>query len=82
MTIKNNTMVTQDLLPARLRSRKTGHLGYFNIWVGLAVILATFGVGGEAVSLVNMTQMIASHSTASPIPPICAPSSVPKACSA
>lgn len=58
MTIKNNTMVTQDLLPARLRSRKTGHLGYFNIWVGLAVILATFGVGGEAVYLVNMTQMI------------------------
>ena len=58
MGSKNNTMITQDLIPKRISDRRTGHLGYFNIWVGLAVILATFSVGGEGVYLVNMSQLI------------------------
>ncbi len=45
-----NTMVTRkEFLPTTMNDRKTGGFGFINIWVGLAVIIATFSLGGEGV---------------------------------
>ncbi len=56
--MKENKMISKDLIPRVFKQKKTGHFGYFNIWVGLAVILATFEVGGEAIVQINLEQTI------------------------
>lgn len=50
--------ISKDLIPTTQADRKTKGLGYFNIWIGIAIILATFAVGGEAVYLVSLEQII------------------------
>lgn len=51
-------LVSKDLIPTIQSNRKTGIIGYFNIWIGLAIILATFAVGGEVVYQANLQQII------------------------
>lgn len=50
--------ISKDLIPTTQKDRKTGSFGYFNIWIGLAIIIASFSVGGEAVYEVNLQQTI------------------------
>jgi len=50
--------ISKDLIPTTQAQRKTGVLGYLNIWIGLAIILATFAVGGEVIYQANLQQVI------------------------
>ena len=56
--IMENKMISKDLIPRKMKQRLTGSLGYFNVWVGLAVIIATFEVGGQALVQINLQQTI------------------------
>lgn len=49
MVDKNSGTKRKELMPSPYSDRRTGAFGYFNIWVGMAVIIATFSVGGEGV---------------------------------
>ena len=51
---KRNTLISQDLLPVHHAGRKVGMFGYFSMWVGFSVIIATFALGGDGVQLMNL----------------------------
>ena len=46
--MKKGTKISRDLLPVTLAEKNAGTLGYFNVWIGIGIIIATFAVGGEA----------------------------------
>jgi NCS1 family nucleobase:cation symporter-1 len=48
-TTQTQGKISKDLIPVAFRDRKTGGGGYFNLWIGLSVIIATFAVGGEGI---------------------------------
>lgn len=49
-----NRLLSKDNLPITHESRNVGMLGYFFVWVGMAVIIATFAVGGDGVSMMRL----------------------------
>lgn len=51
------TKISPDLLPVTLSGKNAGALGYFNIWIGIGIIIATFAVGGEAAYYCNLKQI-------------------------
>jgi NCS1 family nucleobase:cation symporter-1 len=51
---KQNNLLTKDLLPIAHSDRNLGMLGYSFMWVGIAVIIATFALGGEGVQSMEL----------------------------
>ena len=51
---KKAAKISSDLLPVTLSGKNTGGLGYFNVWIGIGIIIATFAVGGEAAYYCNL----------------------------
>lgn len=49
--------ISPDLLPVTLSGKTAGTIGYFNVWIGIGIIIATFAVGGEAAYYCNLTQI-------------------------
>ena len=49
--------ISPDLLPVTLSGKTSGTLGYFNVWIGIGIIIATFAVGGEAAYYCNLKQI-------------------------
>ena len=56
---KKAAKISSDLLPVTLSGKNTGGLGYFNVWIGIGIIIATFAVGGEAAYYCNLKQSLA-----------------------
>ena len=54
---KKAAKISSDLLPVTLSGKNTGGLGYFNVWIGIGIIIATFAVGGEAAYYCNLKQI-------------------------
>ena len=50
---KQTTKISPDLLPVTLSGKTAGTIGYFNVWIGIGIIIATFAVGGEAAYYCN-----------------------------
>ncbi len=55
---KKVRQISPDLIPVTNENKKTGALGFFNVWIGIGVIIATFAIGGEAAAYCNLQQII------------------------
>jgi NCS1 family nucleobase:cation symporter-1 len=51
---KKNSLASKDLLPITHSNRKVGTLGFSFMWIGMAVIIATFALGGEGVKTLTL----------------------------
>jgi NCS1 family nucleobase:cation symporter-1 len=51
---KKNSLASKDLLPVIHTNRKVGTLGFSFMWIGMAVIIATFAIGGEGVKALTL----------------------------
>ncbi len=49
-----NTNKNSELLPIPYANRSAGPFSYFCMWVGIAVIIATFSLGGDGVSHIKL----------------------------
>ncbi len=54
MSKKSSYLKSPDLLPITQGERKIGSLGFFLIWVGIAVVLAAFAIGGSGVQSLSL----------------------------
>jgi NCS1 family nucleobase:cation symporter-1 len=62
---ERNHLLEESILPVRLRERTIGALGFVWIWIGMAVIIATYqlganGVAGLPLPLVLLTILLAN----------------------
>lgn len=53
-TKKLGLKFSKELLPSRLAERTVGMAGYFSMWVGMAVIIATYSLGGLGVAQISL----------------------------
>ncbi|MED4205746.1 NCS1 family transporter [Neobacillus mesonae] len=51
---KKNNLIKKDNIPIPHSSRNVGMLGYSFVWVGIAVIIATFALGGDGVQTMKL----------------------------
>ena len=51
---EKKTRISKDLVPVVASKRTTGGMGYFNMWIGLSIIIATFAVGGEGIQQMHL----------------------------
>lgn len=51
---KKNNLVSKEIMPIHGRDRVVSGWGFFNIWVGMAVIIATFGIGGNGIDSMSL----------------------------
>lgn len=49
--------ISPELLPVTFSGKNAGTVGYFNVWIGIGIIIATFAVGGEAAYYCNLKQI-------------------------
>ncbi|MCL7749972.1 NCS1 family transporter [Halalkalibacter alkaliphilus] len=52
--MKRNTLISKDILPTFHKQRVVSGLGFFNIWVGMAVIIATFQIGANGIDSMSL----------------------------
>lgn len=55
--MKRNILITKDIVPTLRRERIITGLGFFNIWVGMAVIIATFQIGANGIESMTLWQL-------------------------
>ncbi|WP_128895481.1 NCS1 family transporter [Longirhabdus pacifica] len=58
MSKKENYLMSKDLLPVKHSDKKIGSLGFAFIWVGMAVLLATFAIGGNGVEQLSLPWVV------------------------
>ncbi|WP_078552484.1 NCS1 family transporter [Bacillus alkalicellulosilyticus] len=58
MSKKDNYLQSPDLLPIRHGAKKVGTFGFAFIWVGMAVVLAAFAIGGSGVQSLPLSLVI------------------------
>ncbi|WP_332693981.1 NCS1 family transporter [Halalkalibacter lacteus] len=58
MSNKNQFLKSPDLLPITQNGKKVGSLGFAFIWVGMAVVLAAFAIGGSGVQSLSLGWVI------------------------
>ncbi|WP_158735866.1 NCS1 family transporter [Alteribacillus sp. YIM 98480] len=56
--MKKNTLISKDIVPTFGRQRVISGLGFFNIWVGMAVIIATFQIGANGIDSMSLFGLI------------------------
>jgi NCS1 family nucleobase:cation symporter-1 len=52
-----NSLISKEILPVKGRQRVISGYGFFNIWVGMAVIIATFLIGGNGIESMSVWQL-------------------------
>lgn len=58
-TSKNNSYLkSPDLLPIKHGSRKIGVMGFFAMWIGMAILLATFDIGASGVQSISLPWVV------------------------
>ena len=50
----NNSLISKEILPVKHKDRVISGFGFFNIWVGMAVIIATFLIGGNGIDSMSI----------------------------
>ncbi len=54
----NSYLKSPDLLPINHRERKIGVRGFFAMWVGMAILLATFDIGASGVQSISLPWVV------------------------
>ena len=54
---KKNNLISKDIVPTKHRERVISGLGFFNIWVGMAVIIATFQIGANGIESMSIWEV-------------------------
>jgi NCS1 family nucleobase:cation symporter-1 len=52
-----NRLISPDIVPVKSSSRVISGFGFFNIWVGMAVIIATFQIGGNGIDSMSLWEV-------------------------
>lgn len=52
-----NKLISPDIVPVQSKSRVISGFGFFNIWVGMAVIIATFMIGGNGIDSMSLWEV-------------------------
>lgn len=52
--VKSNKLIARDIVPVPGINRIISGFGFFNIWVGMAVIIATFMIGGNGIDSMSL----------------------------
>jgi len=55
-----NTLISKDILPIQARDRVISGFGFFNIWVGMAVIIATFLIGANGIDSMSVWALVSA----------------------
>lgn len=58
MSNKNSHLKSPDLLPIKQKSKKIGTAGFSFMWVGMAVVLAAFAIGGAGIQSLSLGWVI------------------------
>src|SRR5688572_8734426 len=58
--MKKNSLISRDIIPALSRERVVSGLGFFNIWVGMCVIIATFQLGETGIESMSLWALAAA----------------------
>ncbi|RFU64931.1 NCS1 family transporter [Peribacillus glennii] len=58
--MKRNTLISKDILPSVSSQRVVSGFGFFNIWVGMAVIIATFQIGANGIDSMALWEVAAA----------------------
>lgn len=58
MTSGGNYLKSPDLLPVTHQKRSVGTLGFAVIWIGMAIVLAAFAIGGSAIMSLSLPMVI------------------------
>ncbi len=51
---KNNTLISEDILPVTSKKRTLGGLGFANIWIGMAIVISVFSFGASGIDGMNI----------------------------
>ncbi|UJL47446.1 NCS1 family transporter [Virgibacillus sp. NKC19-16] len=54
----NSYLKSPDLLPISYNHRKIGVMGFFAMWVGMAILLATFDIGASGVQSISLPWVV------------------------
>jgi NCS1 family nucleobase:cation symporter-1 len=57
MKTRNGSLISKEILPVKGDQRVISGYGFFNIWVGMAVIIATFMIGGNGIDSMSIWQL-------------------------
>lgn len=52
--VKRNNLISRDIIPVQGKDRVISGFGFFNIWIGMAVIIATFAIGGNGIDSMSI----------------------------
>ncbi|WP_077328757.1 NCS1 family transporter [Virgibacillus siamensis] len=55
---KNSYLKSPDLLPTGYHERKIGIMGFFAMWIGMAILLATFDIGASGVQSISLPWVV------------------------
>ncbi|QAS51574.1 NCS1 family transporter [Halobacillus litoralis] len=58
MDKKDNHLMSPDLMPIPHHEKKIGTLGFTFMWVGMAVVLAAFAIGGAGVQSISLIWVV------------------------
>jgi len=58
--MKSNSLISRDIVPTLHKERVVSGLGFFNIWVGMAVIIATFQIGANGIDSMSLWALAAA----------------------
>lgn len=58
MDKKNHHLMSPDLLPIPHGEKKISTLGFFFMWVGMAVVLAAFAIGGAGIQSISLPLVV------------------------
>lgn len=50
----SNSLISKDILPATFKEKVISGYGFFNIWVGMAVMIATFQIGANGIDSMSL----------------------------
>ncbi|WP_174614548.1 NCS1 family transporter [Virgibacillus ihumii] len=54
----NSYLKSPDLLPINHHQRKIGIMGFFAMWIGMAILLATFDIGASGVESISLPWVV------------------------
>lgn len=46
---RNNTLISDDVIPITSRKRTLSGLGFANIWIGMAIVISVFSFGASGI---------------------------------
>src|SRR5699024_5829675 len=52
--MKNNTLISKDIAPTLHQEKEVSSWGFFNIWIGMSVMLAVFETGANGLDSLSL----------------------------